>query len=108
MNILPGASTWCIHHGLERWGICVDGIRNARVLLEESFRYAHKRKTFGKRLIDHPVIRMKLAHMARQVESSQAWLESITYQMCKMDKQTAFTMLGGKCVSCFMYKHCCC
>jgi alkylation response protein AidB-like acyl-CoA dehydrogenase len=33
-------------------------------------KYAHKRKTFGKRLIDHPVIRLKLAHMARQIEAS--------------------------------------
>ena len=73
----------------ERWGICTDAIRNSRVCLEESMRYAHKRKTFGKRLIDHPVIRLKLAHMSRQVEASQSWLESITYQMCSMNKQTA-------------------
>lgn len=37
----------------------------ARVCVEESMKFAHKRKTFGKRLIDHPVIRNKLAHMTR-------------------------------------------
>jgi alkylation response protein AidB-like acyl-CoA dehydrogenase len=36
-------------------------------------RHAFKRETFGKKLIDHPVIRMKLAEMARQVEATQAW-----------------------------------
>ena len=44
-------------------------------------KHAFKRKTFGKKLIEHPVIRFKLAQMARQVESAHAWLESITYQM---------------------------
>jgi alkylation response protein AidB-like acyl-CoA dehydrogenase len=70
-------------------------MQNCRTLLEESFRYAHKRKTFGKRLIDHPVIRLKLAHMSRLVEASYNWLESITYQMCQMDKETMMKQLGG-------------
>jgi alkylation response protein AidB-like acyl-CoA dehydrogenase len=59
----------------------VQATRLARVCLEESMKYAFKRETFGKPLIEHPVIRLKLAHMARQVESTQAWLESITYQV---------------------------
>jgi alkylation response protein AidB-like acyl-CoA dehydrogenase len=33
--------------------------RFARVCLEEAIKYAHKRRTFGQRLIDHPVIRNK-------------------------------------------------
>jgi len=56
----------------------------ARVCLEDSIKYAHKRKTFGKRLIDHPVIRMKIAHMARHVEATQNWLDNITFQLTKM------------------------
>lgn len=59
----------------ERLSLCAQATRMARVCLEESMKFAHKRKTFGKRLIDHPVIRNKLAHMARQVESTHAWLE---------------------------------
>jgi hypothetical protein len=54
----------------ERWGIVVQATRFARVCLEEAIKYAHKRKTFGQRLIDHPVIRNKIAHMARNVEVS--------------------------------------
>jgi alkylation response protein AidB-like acyl-CoA dehydrogenase len=41
-------------------------------------KHAMRRSTFGKKLIEHPVIRFKLAQMARQVEASHAWLEYIT------------------------------
>jgi len=37
----------------------------ARCAYEESMKFAHKRKTFGKTLVSHPVIRNKLAHMIR-------------------------------------------
>jgi len=36
---------------------------NLRPYDEESFKYAHRRRTFGKPLIEHPVIRAKLADM---------------------------------------------
>ena len=71
--------------------------RFARVCLEDSFRYAHKRKTFGKPLIEHPVIRWKLAEMARQVESTHAMLETLTYQMCTMTKEEQNANLAGDC-----------
>jgi alkylation response protein AidB-like acyl-CoA dehydrogenase len=58
-------------------------------------KYAHKRKTFGKRLIDHPVIRLKLAHMARQIEASASWMESLIYQCQKMNETEAMLKLGG-------------
>lgn len=54
----------------ERMGIAIQASRFARVCYEESLKYAHKRKTFGKRLVDHPVIRHKLANMARQIEAT--------------------------------------
>lgn len=47
----------------------------ARLCYEESMKYAHTRKTFGKHLIEHPVIRNKLANMIRQIESTHAYLE---------------------------------
>jgi alkylation response protein AidB-like acyl-CoA dehydrogenase len=47
----------------ERMGIIIQCIRFSRVCYEESMKYAHKRRTFGKKLIEHPVIRLKLAHM---------------------------------------------
>lgn len=66
----------------ERWGFVVQANRFARICLEESIKYALKRKTFGKLLMDHEVIRWKIAEMSRQVESTHAWLEQITFQMC--------------------------
>jgi alkylation response protein AidB-like acyl-CoA dehydrogenase len=46
------------------------------------------------RLIDHPVIRNKLAHMARKVEATQAWLEICTHQLNTMSHEEAM-QLGG-------------
>jgi alkylation response protein AidB-like acyl-CoA dehydrogenase len=79
----------------ERWGIVVEANRFARVCLEEAMKYAHKRKTFGQRLVDHPVIRQKLAHMARHIEATQSWVEAITYQMTKMPFKEQAEKLGG-------------
>lgn len=58
-------------------------------------KYAHKRRTFGKKLIEHPVIRLKLAHMFRQIEASQAWLDNMVYQCEKMNDVEAMLKLGG-------------
>jgi len=79
----------------ERFSTIVQANRLARVCIEEAFKYAHKRKTFNKRLIDHPVIRLKLAHMTRQVESTHAWLEHVTYQLNTMTHAQASKILGG-------------
>jgi alkylation response protein AidB-like acyl-CoA dehydrogenase len=47
------------------------------------------------KLIEHAVIRFKLAQMARQVESAHAWLESITYQMKTLSHADQNRILGG-------------
>ncbi|KIX00493.1 uncharacterized protein Z518_10633 [Rhinocladiella mackenziei CBS 650.93] len=79
----------------ERIGIIIQCLRFSRVCFEECVKYASKRKTFGQKLINHPVIRMKLAHMARQIEASFAWLENIIYQCQKMGETEAMLRLGG-------------
>ncbi|KAK6333065.1 hypothetical protein TWF718_010889 [Orbilia javanica] len=79
----------------ERLGIVIQCNRFSRVLYEESMKYAHKRKTFGKNLVEHPVIRMKLAQMARQIEACHNWLENIVYQCEKMGTQESMLRLGG-------------
>ncbi|CAD7938279.1 unnamed protein product [Amoebophrya sp. A25] len=79
----------------ERMSICYMTNRFARVCLEESVKFANKRKTFGKKLVDHPVIRWKLAEMARMIESNQALLESLCYNLERMEKQEANLKLGG-------------
>lgn len=84
----------------ERWGICVQSCRFARVCLEDAMAYAFKRKTFGKFLIEHPVIRLKLAHMARQVEATWSQIEQITYQMKMMNYAEQSKTLGGPIALC--------
>jgi len=78
----------------ERFYIACCTTRLARVCLEESTKYALKRKTFGKILAQHQSIRMKLAAMTRQVEQLQTWLEFITYQLCTMSHQDANRQVG--------------
>merc|ERR1719160_2375292 len=79
----------------ERFGICAMTNRFSRVCLEESLKFATKRKTFGKTLVQHPVIRWKIAEMARMIEATHAWLEWCTYQMNTMGKMEANLKLGG-------------
>lgn len=79
----------------ERIGIIIQSLRFSRVCYEESLKYAHKRRTFNTPLVDHPVIRMKLAHMARQIEASYNWLENLVYQCMVMDDTEAMLKLGG-------------
>ncbi|KAJ9605125.1 hypothetical protein H2200_010515 [Cladophialophora chaetospira] len=79
----------------ERVGIIIQCLRFSRVCFEESVKYASKRQTFGQKLINHPVIRMKLAHMARQIEASYNWLENIVYQCEKMGETESMLRLGG-------------
>lgn len=76
-------------------GMTSQALRFARVCLEESFLFAHTRKTFGKRLIDHPVIRAKLAEMARHVEATQAMADTLTYQVSRIPREHAMLLLGG-------------
>ncbi|KAK5195279.1 hypothetical protein LTR99_002482 [Exophiala xenobiotica] len=79
----------------ERIGIIIQCLRFSRVCFEESVKYASKRKTFGQKLINHPVIRLKLAHMARQIEASHNWMENVIYQCQKMGETEAMLRLGG-------------
>lgn len=79
----------------ERFGIIVQSLRFSRVCYEESVKYASKRHTFGKPLIKHPVIRLKLANMARQIEAGYSWFESLISQVSHMPEEIAMLRLGG-------------
>lgn len=79
----------------ERWTMTCGTVRYCRTIVEECLKWAHQRLVFGKRLIDQPVIRLKLAKMIALVESHQSWLETITYQMCHMPYSEQSKHLGG-------------
>ena len=76
----------------ERYLIAVQANRGSRDLLHESMTYAARRKTFGKTLLEHQVIRQKLADMAMRVESVHALIESVTFQV---QKGVSNAKLGG-------------
>jgi alkylation response protein AidB-like acyl-CoA dehydrogenase len=66
---------------MQRLFIGFQSVRCARVCLEDAFSYALSRETFGKKLIEHGIIRHKLANMARETEALQAWIESIIFSL---------------------------
>ena len=68
---------------------------DARVCLEEAIKYGSKRKTFGVKLVNHPVLRNKLAHMSRQIEATHAWTENVIYQTMTMPEDLQMIKLGG-------------
>ena len=79
----------------ERWTMACATIRYMRLVVEESLKWSHQRLVFGKRLIDQPVIRQKLAKMIALCESHQSWLETVTFQMCNMPYSEQSKHLGG-------------
>lgn len=79
----------------ERISIIQQASRFSRILYEEAVKHAHRRKTFGQKLIDHAVIRNKLANMAIRVEALHSWLEVLIYQTTVMSHQESSLRLGG-------------
>lgn len=75
---------YCSNFNHERWVMCCSAARSQRIIVEECLKWTNQRHAFGKPLNSQAVIRAKLAEMIARVESSQAWLENITYQMCNM------------------------
>jgi len=61
----------------ERLGMSVSMIGSARVCLEEAVNWARERKTFGKRLADHQVIRHKIADMKMRINATEAYLQAV-------------------------------
>ncbi len=58
----------------ERMGMACGMEAMARVCLEEAVEWARERKTFGKRLADHQVIRHKIAQMKQKLNATQAYI----------------------------------
>ena len=65
----------------ERMGMAAAMEAYARVCLEEAVGWATERKTFGKRLADHQVIRHKIAEMKQQINACQAMINHCTREI---------------------------
>ncbi|KAF2177396.1 acyl-CoA dehydrogenase family protein [Zopfia rhizophila CBS 207.26] len=79
----------------ERFMMCCAVIRFSRTVVEECLKWCNQRIVFGKKLIEQPAIRQKLAKMISHVEANQAWLEQIAYQMSHMSYAQQSKHLGG-------------
>ncbi|KAM0792168.1 hypothetical protein ACM66B_004865 [Microbotryomycetes sp. NB124-2] len=79
----------------ERLMLAVQANRMSRVCLEDAYEYATERKTFGKRLIEQPVIRAKLSDMAQVVERNHAWIEQLAHHIKTTSKSRADRDLAG-------------
>eukprot|EP00927_Polykrikos_kofoidii_P034216 TRINITY_DN29051_c0_g1_i1.p1 TRINITY_DN29051_c0_g1~~TRINITY_DN29051_c0_g1_i1.p1 ORF type:complete len:416 (-),score=78.02 TRINITY_DN29051_c0_g1_i1:121-1368(-) len=62
----------------ERYSMAVGACRMARCCLEDAIKYARVRKTFGRPLANHQVIRHKVAEMARHVFATHGMIATIT------------------------------
>lgn len=63
----------------ERFIIGASALGCARRSFELALEHSNKRRTFGKLLIDHQLIRFKLAEMARTIEAMQSQSEHVAY-----------------------------
>lgn len=90
-----GFQTAMFNFNHERWMIIVYIVAASRGILEECFKWVNQREVFGQKLSTQPVIRQKLAAMVADVEAVYSWLESITFQMCKMDYFEQALQLAG-------------
>lgn len=79
----------------ERLTIAVGVTRQARTALSAAFAYTMKRDAFGKKLIDQPVVRHRLAKAGAELETMNAWTEQILYQLCHLTAAEADKKLGG-------------
>jgi acyl-CoA dehydrogenase len=76
-----GFRTIMLNFNDERLHMAAGSIAFARVCLDEAIAYAKERKTFGKPISQHQVIRHKLVDMAMRIEASQAMLELLTWRL---------------------------
>ena len=65
----------------ERLSIAAMAVGFSRVCYEQALAYAHDRHTFGRPLSSRQVIRHKLVDMLQHIESTQAFLEALTWRV---------------------------
>ncbi len=66
---------------LERVGLIAQALGMMKVCLSESIAWAQDRKTFGRHLIEHQVIRHKIAEMSARVDVVEAYLNQICFEV---------------------------
>lgn len=97
-----GFRTIMMNFNSERLGMAAGATAFARLCAEESIAYARQRRTFGKALIEHQVIRHKIVDMMQRINASQAFLEALAWrieqgdspiaEICMLKNQATLTM----------------
>ena len=62
----------------ERLGMSVAALGYALACYDEALEWARQRRTFGQALVEHQVIRHKLADMQMRIGSTQAWVDALS------------------------------
>jgi acyl-CoA dehydrogenase len=65
----------------ERFSLAASAIGFAWVCYQEALAWARERRTFGKRLADHQVVRHRLVDMLGQIEAARAMLEETAWRL---------------------------
>ncbi|MEO5737263.1 MAG: acyl-CoA dehydrogenase family protein [Variovorax sp.] len=71
----------------ERLALAAGALGFAQACLDEALGWAHARKTFGASLVDHQVIRHKLADMQMRIASTEAWVDAVAAQGDALEAQ---------------------
>jgi len=101
----------------ERLALAITANRQARVCLDDAVRYARSRKTFGKPLISHQVIRHKVMECARTIMATHAFQLTLIAQqktreeasdhlagsiaLCKVQSTKGFEFVARECSQIF-------
>jgi alkylation response protein AidB-like acyl-CoA dehydrogenase len=86
-NLIGGVHSLLRNFVTERLGLAIQACRFSRVCLQESVEYARWRRAFGKKLEDQPVVRHKIAEMARKVISTHALIESLAGRLVAVERR---------------------
>lgn len=72
---------------MERFFLAASCYGFAKACYDDTLDWAQQRKTFGKRLVDHQVVRHKLVDMATQLHATRALLEETAWKIGQPDQQ---------------------
>lgn len=61
----------------ERFGLAASALGFAEACFDEALAWARQRRAFGAALVEHQVIRHKLADMQMRIQSTAAWVDAI-------------------------------
>lgn len=74
---------------IERFSGIAATLAMARAAMVEAIKFARQRQTFGKRVIDHQVIRHKIVEMIQRVDMAYAYLDMVVWRFERGDTPVA-------------------